>query len=474
MNQTRALRLLVLLLPALAHGFDPLDQADAAGALQMTIPLSTRSLGMGGVTLGGSDVLRSWSNPALLAGLASEGEVAIQGGAQFINQTAFGLGGAWRLDPRWVLGATFGGYAMSFDEVDALGVAGDTISAAELGFGVSGAFQVNGWLATGLTLRALRESLLNSGSTAPAADLGATGTWGPFGTTLAVRNVGTALAKAEAETASTSASAAETTPGEFRIGAAYDFAAWHLKTAAEFGGMFAPNGTGGQIALGAEWWPAPRLALRAGGGIYGGATGGSFGLTGLWRQMGLDYAFTYMGAGAAHRVALSYAFGEPGAVRETAVVSEPEPAKRKEEPVPVAPKPGAARLNVAIADLRAENVSAGDAAVMADLLRNELVKTGTFNVIEKQNMDKVLAEHAFQQTGCTNEECAVKLGKLLNVQRMAVGSFGKLLDSYFLNIRVVNIETGQVNFADSAEGATVKDLKTAVRDMARRMASQIK
>ncbi len=69
---------------------------------------------------------------------------------------------------------------------------------------------------------------------------------------------------------------------------------------------------------------------------------------------------------------------------------------------------------------------------------------------------------------------SLKLGKLLNVQRMSVGSFGKLLDSYFLNIRVVNIETGQVNFADSAEGATVKDLKVAVRDMARRMAAQIK
>jgi curli biogenesis system outer membrane secretion channel CsgG len=66
------------------------------------------------------------------------------------------------------------------------------------------------------------------------------------------------------------------------------------------------------------------------------------------------------------------------------------------------------------------------------------------------------------------------IGKLLNVQRMAVGSFGQLLDSYFLNIRVVDVESGRVTFADSAEGKTVSDLKGGVRDLAKRMASQLR
>jgi curli biogenesis system outer membrane secretion channel CsgG len=157
----------------------------------------------------------------------------------------------------------------------------------------------------------------------------------------------------------------------------------------------------------------------------------------------------------------------------------PEPAKQdpepKPEPVSVAPaRPAGQRLNVAIADLSAQGVSASDAAVMADLLRSEMVKTGQFNVVEKQNMDKVLAEHAFQQTGCTSEECAVKLGKLLNVQRMVVGSFGKLLDSYFLNVRVVDVETGGVVFGDSVEGSRVGDLKAGVKDLAGKLARQIR
>ncbi|MEK7766930.1 MAG: CsgG/HfaB family protein, partial [bacterium] len=62
--------------------------------------------------------------------------------------------------------------------------------------------------------------------------------------------------------------------------------------------------------------------------------------------------------------------------------------------------------NVAVSDFQADGVSSSDASVIANLLRGELVKSGMFNVVEKKNMDKVLAEQAFQQTGCTTQECA--------------------------------------------------------------------
>ncbi len=131
-------------------------------------------------------------------------------------------------------------------------------------------------------------------------------------------------------------------------------------------------------------------------------------------------------------------------------------------------------LNVAVADLTASGVSSGDAAVVADLLRGELVKTGVFNVVEKGNMERVLAEQAFQQTGCTSQECAVKLGKLLNVQRMIVGSFGKLLGRHFVSIRVVDVETGKVVYADEAKGDTVDQIDAGLRSLAVRIATRVK
>ena len=141
---------------------------------------------------------------------------------------------------------------------------------------------------------------------------------------------------------------------------------------------------------------------------------------------------------------------------------------------PVGPprNPNAVRLNLAVSELAGDGVSATDASVIANLLRGELVKTGAFNVVEKKNMDRILAEQAFQQTGCTAQDCAVKLGKLLNVQRMIVGSCGKLMGRYFISIRVVNVESGEATFADEAKGDNVDAIETGVRAMAGRMAQR--
>ena len=129
-------------------------------------------------------------------------------------------------------------------------------------------------------------------------------------------------------------------------------------------------------------------------------------------------------------------------------------------------KPVQNRSNIAVSTLDAQNVSAGDAAVIADLLRSRLVRGGVFNVVEKSNMEKILQEQGFQNSGCTNEECAVKLGRILNVQKMIVGSFGKLMNRYFINLRVVDVETGSVVFSDTAKGDTVDDIEVGIGKVA--------
>ncbi len=129
--------------------------------------------------------------------------------------------------------------------------------------------------------------------------------------------------------------------------------------------------------------------------------------------------------------------------------------------------------NIAVAKLGASGVSASDAAVIADMLRGELFNTGSFNVIEKRNMEQILAEQAFQQTGCTTQHCAIKLGKLLNVQAMVVGSFGKLMERYIVSIRVVDVESGKVMYADKAKGETVDQIDRELKDMAVRIALRV-
>lgn len=140
---------------------------------------------------------------------------------------------------------------------------------------------------------------------------------------------------------------------------------------------------------------------------------------------------------------------------------------------PDPPSPGAA-LNVAVVDLEGQGMSAGEAAIATDWLRSALVSLGSVRVIERTSMQKVLAEQALQQTGCTQQDCAVKLGRVLNVRRIIVGNLGKFGGKYAMTVRVVDVENGQIVYSDQASGAGEDDLMINVRALADRISRSLK
>ncbi|MCX5785105.1 MAG: PorV/PorQ family protein [Elusimicrobia bacterium] len=125
--------------------------------------------------------------------------------------------------------------------------------------------------------------------------------------------------------------------------------------------------------------------------------------------------------------------------------------------------------NVAVADFSGKNVSQADASIVTDFLRTELVTTGLFNVMDRNNMDTVLAEQKFQNSGCTEQQCAVEMGKLLNVKQMLVGSLSKLLDNYYITVNVVDVETGKIMASYDSEGVSSKELKDACKKIVEKL-----
>jgi curli biogenesis system outer membrane secretion channel CsgG len=72
------------------------------------------------------------------------------------------------------------------------------------------------------------------------------------------------------------------------------------------------------------------------------------------------------------------------------------------------------------------------------------VKTDVFNVVERGKMDQILKEQGFQQTGCTTTECAVEIGKMLNVQQMVTGAIGKIGAMYTIDISMIDVGSGRI------------------------------
>src|SRR6185312_2070030 len=97
-----------------------------------------------------------------------------------------------------------------------------------------------------------------------------------------------------------------------------------------------------------------------------------------------------------------------------------------------APAAGARKKRVAVFDFDYATVRTNSAALfgsdvdvgkgMADLLVKYLVKDGTYSVIERKAMDKILAEQNFSNSDRANPTSAAKLGKLLCVDAIIVGS----------------------------------------------------
>ncbi len=96
-----------------------------------------------------------------------------------------------------------------------------------------------------------------------------------------------------------------------------------------------------------------------------------------------------------------------------------------------APAP-ARKKRVAVMDFDYATVHGGVAAIfgqdvdigkgITDLLVKYLVKDGTYSVIERKALDKILAEQNFSNSDRANPASAAKIGKLLGIDAMIVGS----------------------------------------------------
>ncbi|HLD29015.1 MAG TPA: CsgG/HfaB family protein [bacterium] len=131
----------------------------------------------------------------------------------------------------------------------------------------------------------------------------------------------------------------------------------------------------------------------------------------------------------------------------------------------------AEKSNIAVANFDAQNVSLSEAAVVADFIRSDLVKMGKFRVIDRQNMEVILAEQGLQQTGCTTNECAVKLGEILNVERIIVGKLVKLFQTYYVMADMIDVETGEIVLSHKVSTEDPKTLDKEAEKMAYYFAS---
>ncbi|MEK7476633.1 MAG: hypothetical protein AAB152_13505 [Candidatus Coatesbacteria bacterium] len=442
-------------------------------AKPLNLPMSVRQMGMGDVSAAGADTLRAWSNPGILGWQESRGEVAINGSSLFgAEATTMGFGAGWAFTPEITGGLLVSTYSVSFDQVDATGAStGAALSQRSMAVGLGGAYR-SGVIALGATVKFVSDSVGAIGASSAAADIGlAASTPNGVRAGLAYRNIGGTLGTPVVAGIST-----DGMPGEFRAGVAYAYAPLKLTGGVEYS---MPVDADARAGLGAEWWPVPMVALRAGmSGLQATQRQLTFGLSAVFSGIGLDYALGSHPLGPVHRFSLSYLFG--ASARSETSAAEPALAEAPAAPAPApaamapAPKRTAAARKVAVAPFASAELSdVMDAESVASELRTDLGRRATLYVLAPKLVEAAANGRGMPRR-CTTEDCAVQLGKALAADGVVLGAYEKIGGSTVLNLRLVTVAYGDILVNETVKCDSEEGIRAALGAFAGRVAKALK
>lgn len=277
------------------------DAATKAGAPFLNSPLSVRQAGMGGVSVGGDDILRVWSNPSLLAAQRPRAVIGLNGSSLFDGvQQTFGAGLGWRMAPRLAVGGLVSAYTVGFQELDESGAPGEDVTERSVAGGIVAASRWR-WLTGGATIKYVSEAggeMEAQGPSGFACDVGMSSGWRGWTMAAAVRNLGAPLR---------SSGMAVSLPSEQRLGFARGFSSGKLLAAVEYvNSRTGASGAGAGVELRSVGPTAVRIGAS---GLGGQIVRFSCGLSVVFHGVGIDYALVTHPMGFTHRFSVMLGWG---------------------------------------------------------------------------------------------------------------------------------------------------------------------
>lgn len=112
----------------------------------------------------------------------------------------------------------------------------------------------------------------------------------------------------------------------------------------------------------------------------------------------------------------------------------------------------------AVLTLKAKGISNDEADVLTDRLRSDFVNLKKYSVVERENMEEIMREQGLQLSGCISDECAVEAGKILGVKKMLSGSVGKFGEVYFIELRIIDVESAKIESSSTYEYRGEKEI----------------
>jgi TolB-like protein len=106
------------------------------------------------------------------------------------------------------------------------------------------------------------------------------------------------------------------------------------------------------------------------------------------------------------------------------------------------------KITISVYGLKAISVSDNLAESLQEHVESNLINYGLFDVMSRSDMDMILKENRFQQSGaCSDEECVVEAGHILGVQKIVTGTVSRVGHTYNVVLKMVDVESGRLESA---------------------------
>ncbi|MCK5399366.1 hypothetical protein KAJ26_05035, partial [bacterium] len=109
------------------------------------------------------------------------------------------------------------------------------------------------------------------------------------------------------------------------------------------------------------------------------------------------------------------------------------------------------KVSLAVFDFNVVGLDDEMGVIPADFFRSYLFKTGKFNLVSRESMKVIMDEMKLQESGCTSEECFVKLGQILLARYVLTGKLYKLEETYFLTVSLIGVEDAVILYSDKSK-----------------------
>ncbi|MFH0976492.1 MAG: CsgG/HfaB family protein [Spirochaetota bacterium] len=136
-------------------------------------------------------------------------------------------------------------------------------------------------------------------------------------------------------------------------------------------------------------------------------------------------------------------------------------------------KTPALSVTLAVLELNPNGVSNIISYAVTDIVRSEFVNIGNFTVVERTRIKAILEEHGLQMTGCTDQSCAVEIGKMLNAEKLIVGEVNSVEQTIVITIRYIDIKSSVSMFSSTGKAANndevIKTAELTAKDLIRKI-----